>query len=604
MADGTPQNATAIVAADGITKENGVTVAEKQAQRVKLDAKGIDGEFTDVSLTNPFPVHATLDETNADLHGQALGVARVSQITAKFFQQAPDQFLNVTPAGGATATGPTLGLAIFATGTATTASLLAQTPTSIMYATGFEAWASMAGRFTTPTSAASFQRLGIYNAVNGYFFGYNGLTFGLTIRVNSVDTFIAQTSWNRDTLAGSANSRFTSNGVPVALVPTNINMWRVRYGWYGAVTARFEVYSPDGEWVLVHQVRTANSQTAASTTNPDLPMTVEVSKTASDATNLIIACGGWAAGITSPAAGVTLSGQGVVGALNASVVIPLTSVGTLSFTASGTWVGTLSFQYSLDGLNWTNDSAINNTSGAFSGTTSVNGGFSTSVASYKFYRVIMTAYTSGSASIVFNTSPAAATIADVEVAQDKYATFKGRTTTFRTPGRAGTTGQKIFALHNATGSTKVVKIGKIAVDVMQTVAKALTVAPPVIRIGRFTVLPTGGTALTKTAKDTALSSNASITVWGDASADGTSSATTLTITTTANWLTQEFAPRQLLTGTAASAFYEPMDRAEYLNDEDIVLRPLEGIVVFLDYVLATQNPVTDMWLVTCDWFEL
>lgn len=180
------------------------------------------------------------------------------------------------------------------------------------------------------------------------------------------------------------------------------------------------------------------------------------------------------------------------------------------------------------------------------------------------------------------------------------ATFRGRASTFRTPGRAGTTGQKIFALHNATGSTKVVHINQIAVDLYQTVVKAITVAPPIIRVHRFTAVPTNGTALTKVSKDTALTTNASITSWGDASADGTSSASALTVTIPANSiLTQEFAARFI---TAAG--YEMMDRAEFLDGKDIVLRALEGVVVELVYTAATQNPITDMWVVSCDWWEI
>lgn len=180
------------------------------------------------------------------------------------------------------------------------------------------------------------------------------------------------------------------------------------------------------------------------------------------------------------------------------------------------------------------------------------------------------------------------------------ATARGRVTTFRTPGRAGTTGQKIFALHNATGSTKIIHINQLLVDLAQTVVKAVTVLPPAIRICKFTAVPTNGTTLTKVARDSALSSNASVTVWGDASADGTSSGTALTVTIPANTvLAQAFAARLI---TAAG--YEPFDRETYLDGSDVVLRPLEGIVVFLDYVLATQNPTTDMWLVGCDWYEV
>lgn len=56
MADGTPQNGTALVAADEITTDNGVTVSARQAQRIKLDSKGVDGAFTDVSQAAPLPV--------------------------------------------------------------------------------------------------------------------------------------------------------------------------------------------------------------------------------------------------------------------------------------------------------------------------------------------------------------------------------------------------------------------------------------------------------------------------------------------------------------------------------------------------------------------
>lgn len=180
-------------------------------------------------------------------------------------------------------------------------------------------------------------------------------------------------------------------------------------------------------------------------------------------------------------------------------------------------------------------------------------------------------------------------------------TYKGRVATFRTPGRAGTAGQKLFALHNATASAKVVSINQISVDLVQTVVKAVTVLPPVIRVYRVTVLPTNGTAGTKVARDTALTSSASLTVFQDAQADGTSSATALTATLPAgNVLTQEYAPRFI---TAAG--YEPFDRTTFFGGQTtIVLRALEGIVVMLDYTLATQNPITDMWIVGCEWDEV
>lgn len=177
--------------------------------------------------------------------------------------------------------------------------------------------------------------------------------------------------------------------------------------------------------------------------------------------------------------------------------------------------------------------------------------------------------------------------------------FKGRASTFRTPGRAGTVGQKILSIHNATGSTVTVTVTKIFVDLYQTVVKAITVAPPIIRAWKVTVLPTNGTALAKTKICGTTTSNASVTVLGDASADGTGSGTTLTATLPAGAiLSQEYASRYI---TAAG--YETADRIEFFGDSEITLAALEGIVLFLDYTLATQNPITDMWIAGVEWKE-
>jgi hypothetical protein len=177
--------------------------------------------------------------------------------------------------------------------------------------------------------------------------------------------------------------------------------------------------------------------------------------------------------------------------------------------------------------------------------------------------------------------------------------FKGRASTFNTPGRAGTAGQKILSLHNATGSSVTVTINKVMVDLSQTVVKAITVAPPIIRLWKVTVLPTNGTVLTKTKIGGTTTSNASVTVLGDASADGTGSGTTLTATLpTGTIITQEYAPRFV---TAAG--YEMADRIEFLGDSTVTLAALEGVVLFLDYTLATQNPTTDRWIATIEWTE-
>ncbi len=186
------------------------------------------------------------------------------------------------------------------------------------------------------------------------------------------------------------------------------------------------------------------------------------------------------------------------------------------------------------------------------------------------------------------------------VDDEAAATFRGRASTFRSIGRAGTTARRLLTIFNAAGSGKVVYVNQLAVDFAQIAAIAVTVIPPPIRVYRITALPTGGTALTKVAKDTLLTSSASITLAGDASADGTNSASALAAVTTAGAaLTQEFFPR-LITG----AGYEVADRIELLSGRNVVVRAGEGLVLSSDITLATQEPAGVHTIATVDWWEV
>jgi hypothetical protein len=181
----------------------------------------------------------------------------------------------------------------------------------------------------------------------------------------------------------------------------------------------------------------------------------------------------------------------------------------------------------------------------------------------------------------------------------KQISYIGRASTFATLGRAGTTGQKVFAIFNGASSKVRVDVHKLSADVMQTVAKV--VEPAKIRAWRVTTLPTNGNNVTKVPEDSSLSSDTNVAVLQDSSADNTGSTTTLTATLPAGTvLDQEWVARALtLVG------YEQFDKSQMLIDEDDIctLLPGEGIVVFLDYTVATANPVTDKYLIQCRWKE-
>lgn len=180
------------------------------------------------------------------------------------------------------------------------------------------------------------------------------------------------------------------------------------------------------------------------------------------------------------------------------------------------------------------------------------------------------------------------------------ATFRGRASTYRGVGRAGTTARRYLSIWNPVGSGKKVYVNALFIDFAQLAVMAVTVIPPQIRVYRVTAAPTNGTVLTKVAKDTLLSSVAGIEVRGDASADGTNSAPALAATTTAGvHLTQEFFPRLI---TAAG--YEVADRIDFLKGADVVLQPGEGLVISSDITLATQEPVGVLSIATVDWWEV
>jgi len=177
--------------------------------------------------------------------------------------------------------------------------------------------------------------------------------------------------------------------------------------------------------------------------------------------------------------------------------------------------------------------------------------------------------------------------------------FRGRASSFRTLGRAGTAGQKILAIHNATGSSVTAKVNKITVDMWCTVVKAITVAPPIVRIWKFTAVPTNGTNITKNKIGGTTTSNASVTLWNDSSADGTGSGTTLTVTLPAGTILEQLVAPRVITAVGE------IDTNPLIFDfpQGIELAALEGVCVFVDYTAAGSNPTTDMWLASVQWDE-
>lgn len=235
--------------------------------------------------------------TNSDILGVSVAGRRNNEIELSFFDSFDTNLITNTTANGGSAT-ISGGHARYRTGTNINGAARGESVYKCNYRPAHEEYAFFTAAFTTGV-ANSFQRIGIYDTNNGAFIGYEGTTFGVTLRSGSSDTFIARSSWNGDPLDGSVGSIFTRAGTPEAINLTYSNLYRIRFAWLGSASFIFEVFSPDAKWVTYHTIRIPNSQLAPSIQTPNLPMKIECVKSADGATDLSIYTACWAAGTTS-----------------------------------------------------------------------------------------------------------------------------------------------------------------------------------------------------------------------------------------------------------------------------------------------------------------
>jgi hypothetical protein len=181
----------------------------------------------------------------------------------------------------------------------TTANSRAQgvSPTTTTYTAGGEIYALFTAGWTGTGAGTSYQRIGLYNATDGFFIGREANSFGVSIEKGGSITSTPQASFSEDTLTGGASSLFTRDGVPEAVDLTKLNVWRIRFGWVGSAPINFEILSPDGNWVTFHRMLYPNLVALPHINSADLPMTCDVfSGNSGNALTIITNC--WARGTT------------------------------------------------------------------------------------------------------------------------------------------------------------------------------------------------------------------------------------------------------------------------------------------------------------------
>jgi hypothetical protein len=148
-------------------------------------------------------------------------------------------------------------------GTSSTGTATYNSRRVIKYRPGQGITARFTAVFATGT-ANNTQVIGVGNATEGYFFGYNGTAFGIAHRNNGSTTWTAQTAWNGDKADGTGASAFNWNKQF-----GNVCMIKYPYLGYGDITFYVQD-SVTAKWVLVHTIRYANTSASVQITNPNL----------------------------------------------------------------------------------------------------------------------------------------------------------------------------------------------------------------------------------------------------------------------------------------------------------------------------------------------
>lgn len=119
-----------------------------------------------------------------------------------------------------------------------------------------------------PTEANCDRRWGYFDDNDGLFFAIEGGVFGVVLRSGTQNTFIPQTSFNRDTLNGNGSSGFSID-------LTKANIYQISFQFLGVGIVEFGVYSPSGEFIVAHVFENANQNTYSYMNTAILPLKYE-----------------------------------------------------------------------------------------------------------------------------------------------------------------------------------------------------------------------------------------------------------------------------------------------------------------------------------------
>lgn len=217
-------------------------------------------------LSSLFPsVQVNFPTDQLSAFGQFMMAEPTSEVSLEFNYSVNPDFVNTVVANGGEVTQENSMIELHC-GTNAAGSALMESKAALRYTAGEGIYASFTARFTLGTDNSQ-QEIGLGDVADGYFFGYQGATFGVFRRSGGVDTFVPQSSWNGD-------DKFDGTGPSGATVdPTKLNVYKVSIAWHGGGPIRYYIFSPvTGRPTLAHTTAYTNSTTVPSVLNPTLPL--------------------------------------------------------------------------------------------------------------------------------------------------------------------------------------------------------------------------------------------------------------------------------------------------------------------------------------------
>lgn len=187
-----------------------------------------------------------------------LAVAEMTPITGWTFAYNVNTDMVTKTTTGTGAITASSGRAVLSSSAAINSSAMIASNLPLRYITGQGGLARFTAVFTQGVPGNT-QLIGIGDASDGLFFGFDGAYFGILRRSAGVDNWVYEEAWEP--------------GYDWGFDPTKGNVYQIRFQWLGYGEIQFSIENPEtGGFVLVHRIQYANAHVNTSIRNPTLPI--------------------------------------------------------------------------------------------------------------------------------------------------------------------------------------------------------------------------------------------------------------------------------------------------------------------------------------------